>query len=65
MIFRRIKKPDPEKEKKLNEEIKNDGGLDKNDRKAMIISGLLIIVPVCLGVLLLMVILAITAFRLW
>ena len=65
MIYRRIKKPDPKKEEQLKEEIEKDGGLEKHDRKAMIISAYLIILPVCLAVLALIVVLAITVFRLW
>lgn len=49
-----IKKPDEEKEKKLREEIEEQGGLDKKDIHAMILSAYLIIIPVALLVLLLL-----------
>ncbi len=48
-----LKKPDPEKEKKLREQIEEEGGLEKGDIPAMIISALLIIVPIALVLLLL------------
>lgn len=46
MIFKRLKKPDPEAEQKLLDEIEAHGGLEKNDVLAMIISALLMILPV-------------------
>ena len=46
MIFKRLKKPDPEVEQKLLDEIEAHGGLEKNDVLAMIISALLMILPV-------------------
>ena len=56
MLFDRkrklIKKPDPEAERKLREQIEQEGGLEKNDMLAMILSAFLVIVPVVLGVLL-------------
>lgn len=53
MIFKRLKKPNPDAEKKLREEIDEAGGLEPKDIPAMILSALLTIVPVALGVLLL------------
>lgn len=61
-LFKRLKKPDPEKEKKLREEIKAEGGLEKNDFLAMILGAMIVILPVaalvlavlCLFILLLM-----------
>lgn len=47
-----LKKPDPEKEKKLRDEIDKQGGLEKGDIPAMVISAMLIIVPVAVIALL-------------
>lgn len=56
--FKRIKKYDPEAERKLREEIESEGGLEKNDMKAMIISALLVILPVILVIIALFVLMA-------
>ena len=56
MIFRRLKKPDPKVEQELFDEIERHGGLEDKDVLAMIISGLLMILPV--GAIALMVIIA-------
>ncbi len=56
MLFgklRKLKKPNPEAEKELREQIDAEGGLEKNDMKAMIIAALLVIMPVAVVVLLL------------
>jgi hypothetical protein len=55
MIFKRLKKPDPQKEQTLRDAIENEGGLDKKDMPAMILSALLVIMPVAIVVLLVMV----------
>ncbi len=56
MFFRkRLKKFDPEKEAELRAQIEQEGGLEKNDLLAMVISALLVLVPIALGVLLLLV----------
>ena len=55
MIFKRLKKPDPEAEQKLREDIDAYGGLEKNDVAAMIISALLMILPIVAIVLLVIV----------
>lgn len=52
MLFRKLKKPDPEAEQKLLDEIEAHGGLEKNDVLAMILSALLMIMPI-VGILLL------------
>ena len=56
MLFGRkikvIKKPDEDKEKKLREDIESEGGLEKNDLTAMILSAFLVIIPVALCALL-------------
>ena len=46
--FKKLKKYDPEAERKLRREIEEAGGLEKNDMKAMIISAFLVILPVVL-----------------
>lgn len=55
MLFKRLKKPDPEAEQKLRDEIEASGGLEKNDLPAMIISALLMILPVVVILLLVIV----------
>lgn len=40
-----IKKPDKEKEKQLREQIDQEGGLEKGDMPAMIISAFLVFIP--------------------
>ena len=49
-----IKKPNRETEEKLREDIAEEGGLDKKDVSAMLISAYLIIIPVALLALLLL-----------
>lgn len=55
MIFKRLKKPDLQKEQTLRDTIENEGGLDKKDLPAMILSALLVIMPVAIAALLVMV----------
>ena len=55
MLFKKLKKPDPAAEQKLRDEIEAEGGLEKNDIPAMIISALLVIMPV-VGILLLLLV---------
>lgn len=65
MFFRkRLKKYDKEKEEKLRNDIESDGGLEKNDVKAMILAALTTIVPVCLAVLLALAFLTLWIFGL-
>ncbi len=54
MLFKKLKKPDPEAEQKLFDEIEAYGGLEKNDLPAMIISAMLMILPI-VGLLLLVI----------
>lgn len=54
MLFKKLKKPDPEAEQKLRDEIEAYGGLEKNDVMAMILSALLMIMPI-VGILLLVI----------
>lgn len=51
MWWKRLKKPNPEEEKKLREDIQKEGGLEKKDLPAMILSALITILPVCILVL--------------
>lgn len=53
-----IKKPDKEKEKNLREQIDAEGGLEKNDMPAMVISAFLVFLPVAAVALGLIVLLA-------
>jgi len=55
MLFKNLKKPDPEAEQRLRDEIEAHGGLEKNDLPAMIISAMLMILPVAAILLLLIV----------
>lgn len=55
MIFKRLKKPDLQKEQTLRDTIENEGGLDKKDVPAMILSALIVIMPVAIIALLVMV----------
>ena len=55
MIFKRLKKPYPEVEQKLRDNIDAYGGLEKNDVLAMIISAMLMILPIVVIALLVIV----------
>ena len=55
MIFKRLRKPDLQKEQTLRDTIENEGGLDKKDLPAMILSALLVIMPVAVLALLVLV----------
>ena len=52
--FRALKKADPEKEQELRDTIEKEGGLEKNDVKAMIIAATLVFLPVVAGILLIL-----------
>lgn len=59
MFFRKkLKKPDPEQEQKLRDDIEANGGLEKKDLPAMIISAFLVIFPVALAALLILALFA-------
>ena len=62
MIFGRLKKPNPEAEQELLDEIEAHGGLEKNDLAAMIISAALMILPVAAIFLLIVVAFALLIF---
>ncbi len=56
MIFGRLKKPDPQAEAELREQIEQAGGVEKKDVLAMILAAFLVILPVAalaLGVMVL------------
>lgn len=61
-LFSKFKKFDKNKEENLRKEIEMDGGLEKNDVKAMILSAMLTILPVCFIALLGMCLLALWVF---
>ena len=51
--FKKIFKFDPDREEKLRNEIEENGGIEKKDMPAMILSAYLTIIPIVLGILLL------------
>lgn len=51
----RLKPDDPEKREKLKDQLEREGGLEKHDMLAMILSALAVFLPAALGVLLLLV----------
>lgn len=58
MLFdklKKLKKYDPVKEQELYDEIQANGGLEKNDMKAMIIAAMITILPFALAMLLILV----------
>ena len=56
--LRKLRKYDPERERELRDGIEAAGGLEKNDLKAMILSALIVILPIALGILLLVALVA-------
>ncbi len=58
-MFKKVfKKPNKEAEKKLRDEIERTGGVKKKDVAAMIFSAYLVFVPIALGLLLLIYLIA-------
>ncbi len=53
MFSKFFRKIDPEKEKRLKEELKREGGVEKKDIPAMILSAYLVFIPAVLVVFLL------------
>ncbi len=53
--FRELKKDNSEKEEILKQELEAEGGLEKGDMTALILSSLIVIVPICLVLLLVLV----------
>ena len=53
-----IKKPNKEKEEKLRSEIEEYGGVEKKDVFAMIASAYMVFIPIALGLLLLIALVA-------
>ena len=63
MLFgKRLKKFDPKKEQALQDEIEANGGLEKNDFAAMVISALLMLLPVAVIMLIILAVFAILFF---
>ena len=60
--FKKLKKYDPEAERKFRENIEAAGGLEKNDVLALILSALLVILPIVFVILLLFVFVAFMFF---
>jgi len=56
--FKKIFKFDPDREEKLRNEIEENGGIEKKDMPAMILSAYLTIIPIVLGILLLFALVA-------
>ena len=52
--FRALKRDNSEKEASFNEQLKREGGLEKGDFSAMVVSALIVFLPICLILLLLM-----------
>lgn len=61
-LKRVLKKDNGKKEEGLREDIKNEGGLEKKDIPAMLISAYLIIIPICLVVLVLLCLIVLWIF---
>lgn len=53
-----FKRPDKAAEKQLREDISNEGGLEKKDVPAMLLSAFLVIFPVAIGALAVLCLLA-------
>ena len=53
--WKRLKKDNSEKLAELREELEKEGGVEKNDNFAMIVSAMLVFLPVALLVLLVLV----------
>ncbi|MBS7356246.1 MAG: hypothetical protein KIG86_07410 [Eubacteriales bacterium] len=56
--LRKLKKYDPKKAETLFDEIHKEGGLEKGDLKALILSAFAVFLPIALGILLLFVLVA-------
>ena len=60
-MFNKIKKIlkfNPDREKELRNEIEENGGIEKKDMSAMVLSAYLTIMPVVIGILLLFALIA-------
>ena len=63
MLFgKKLKKFDPKKEQDLRDEIEENGGLEKNDFAAMVISAFLMLLPVGAIILIILAVFAILFF---
>lgn len=61
-LKRVVKKDNSEKEEKIREDIRNEGGLEKKDIPAMLISAYLVILPICLVILVALALLVLLIF---
>ena len=60
-MFNKIKKIlkfNPDREKELRNEIEENGGIEKKDMSAMVLSAYLTIMPIVIGILLLFALIA-------
>ena len=63
MLFgKKLKKFDPQKEQALRDEIEANGGLEKNDFAAMVISAFLMLLPVAAIMLIILAVFAVLFF---
>ena len=63
MLFgKKLKKFDPKKEQALRDEIEANGGLEKNDFAAMVISAFLMLLPVGAIILVILAVFAVLFF---
>ena len=62
LLGKKLKKFDPKKEQALRDEIEANGGLEKNDFKAMVISAFLMLLPVAVIMLIVLAVFAIAFF---
>lgn len=56
--IKRILKFNPNREKELRNEIEENGGIEKKDMSAMVLSAYLTIMPIVIGILLLFALIA-------
>ena len=56
--IKRILKFNPDREKELRNEIEENGGIEKKDMSAMVLSAYLTIMPIVIGILLLFALIA-------
>ena len=62
-LRKNLKKFDPEKERQFRDELEENGGLEKNDLKALIVSAMVVIMPVAIILLLVMALFAALMFH--
>lgn len=57
-IWKRLKKFDPDKEEDFKNEVEENGGIEKGDKLAMLISAFLVFIPAAMIVLAVFVLIA-------